>query len=362
VQGGTRNKMAEHRFIIDSTARILVTGAGGFIGHRVVQSLRRLGFTKLRCLVRKPCHVSALGITRDVPGIDDLEILVGDLASRDDCRKAVSGTSLIYHLAAGMGRSRDRIEVDSVAATRNLLEEAAKDENVRRFALVSSFAVYDTSQLKAGAVLDERCPVEGGLQGGLDPYSYGKVRQEQLLRGYRTDERLRYTIVRPGVVYGPGMKEMSGRVGIRRLGLFLHFGGANLLPLTYVENCADAIALAGLVGGVDQEAFNLVDDDLISSAEFLRLYKANVEPLRSVYVPRIASYMLCYLGEKIVRWSSARSALPLSRKRWSNDWKGHRYSNEKAKRLLGWKPAVSMNEGLERYHQYCNMESSEWSA
>ena len=53
-------------------------------------------------------------------------------------------------------------------------------------------------------------------------------------------------------------------------------GGSNTIPFTYVDNCAEAIVLAGLVKGVDGEALNIVDDDLPSSREFLRLYKNNV--------------------------------------------------------------------------------------
>ena len=55
-----------------------------------------------------------------------------------------------------------------------------------------------------------------------------------------------YVIVRPGVVYGPGKVNISNRVGIGTFGIFLHLGGSNEIPLTYVDNCAEAIALAGL--------------------------------------------------------------------------------------------------------------------
>ena len=53
-------------------------------------------------------------------------------------------------------------------------------------------------------------------------------------------------IVRPGYVYGQGKSAITGRVGIGSFGIFLHLGGGNRIPLTYVENCADAIVLAGL--------------------------------------------------------------------------------------------------------------------
>ena len=83
--------------------------------------------------------------------------------------------------------------------------------------------------------------------------------------------------IRPGAVYGPGKAEIPGRVGRDLSGLFLHMGGRNLIPFTYVDNCAEAIVLAGLVKGVDGEVFNVVDDDLPTSRKFLRMYKQNVK-------------------------------------------------------------------------------------
>ena len=59
-------------------------------------------------------------------------------------------------------------------------------------------------------------------------------------------------------------------------------GGSNLLPLTFVDNCAEAIVLAGLRPGIEGEIFNVVDDELLTSSEFLRLYKKGVNQSFSV--------------------------------------------------------------------------------
>jgi len=58
--------------------------------------------------------------------------------------------------------------------------------------------------------------------------------------------------------------------------------GQNTIPLTYVDNCAEAIALAGLRRGVDGDVFNIVDDDLPTSRQFLRLYKKHVKHFASL--------------------------------------------------------------------------------
>ena len=94
-----------------------------------------------------------------------------------------------------------------------------------------------------------------------------------------------YVILRPGAAYGPGDRGITGRVGIDTFGVFLHLGGSNRIPLTYVDNCAEAIVLAGLVKGVDGEVFNVVDDDLPTSRNFLRRYKKSVRSFRSLYIP-----------------------------------------------------------------------------
>src|SRR5208283_912449 len=141
-----------------------------------------------------------------------------------------------------------------------------------------SFAVYSNLKLARGALLDETCPLEDSPQARYDAYAFGKLKQEEIMRRYGVEHGLRYVILRPGAVFGPGKRELSGRVGIDTFGFFLHMGGNNQLPLTYVDNCAEAVVLAGLRPGVEGEDFNVVDDELMTSAEFLRAYKQKVKP------------------------------------------------------------------------------------
>jgi nucleoside-diphosphate-sugar epimerase len=166
-----------------------------------------------------------------------------------------------------------------------------------------------------------------------------------------------YVIVRPGVVYGPGNEAIHGRVGIGTFGLFLHLGGSNALPLTYVDNCAEAIVLAGLRPGVEGQAFNVVDDDLPSSRRFLRLYKKHVRRFRSVYVPHGLSYLLCWLWEKCAAWSEGQLPPVYNRAAWRVYWKRTRYSNAKIKRLLGWVQKVPSSEALVRHLESCRQKA-----
>ena len=131
-------------------------------------------------------------------------------------------------------------------------------------------------------------------------------------------------------------------------GLFLHLGGANTIPFTYVDNCADALVLAGVTKGVDGEVFNVVDDNLPSSRVVLRLYKKHVRRFTSIYVPHLTSYALCSLWEWYANWSEGQLPPVFNRKHWHAYWKRTRFSNEKLKTRVGWTPKVPVMEGLRR--------------
>src|SRR5258708_29559604 len=126
--------------------------------------------------------------------------------------------------------------------------------------------------MNRGALLDETRPLEAAPQERFDAYGFGKRKQEDLVREYGAKRNIPYVILRPGYVFGPGKRELSGRVGIDTFGFFIDLGRSNLLPLTYVDNCAEAIVLAGLKPGVEGEVFNVVDDDVLTSREFLHAY------------------------------------------------------------------------------------------
>src|SRR5207248_8543564 len=86
--------------------RILVTGSNGFIGSKVVEKLLGYGFTTVRCLVRPSSNIDRLRkLLSDGQNGRNIELVTGDLLSRDDCSKASEGVSIIYHLAAGMEKS-----------------------------------------------------------------------------------------------------------------------------------------------------------------------------------------------------------------------------------------------------------------
>lgn len=344
-------------FIISPVDPILVTGAAGFIGSRVVKSLLDQGFRNLVCFARPTGQLESIeDLAKNHPDAQ-IKVVRGNLLSRQDCETACKDVALILHLAAGTGeKSFPDAFMNSVVTMRNLLDASLQTGRLRRFLLVSSFSVYTNRDKPHGRLLDESCPTEehGELRG--EAYCFAKFQQEKLLAEYHKNFGIPYVVVRPGSVYGPKKQAIIGRVGIDTFGLFLHVGGPNTIPFTYVDNCADAIVLAGLVKDVEGEVFNVVDDDLPSSRRFLRQYKKSVGGFRSIYVPHAFSYSMCYLWEKYSRWSEGQLPPAFNRRRWHAYWKKTRYSNEKLKNRLGWVPKVSTAEGLQRLFESCRQD------
>jgi nucleoside-diphosphate-sugar epimerase len=326
--------------------KILVTGAGGFLGKAIVERLLAHGETDLRCMLRDPSKARGLEQIASRYPEAKLEFVTVNLRNLAEIGRAVSGCEIVIHAAAALKGSPAEMFMDSVVASRNLLEAVVNEVRPIRVVLVSSFGAMGVAEMRRGAMVDESAPLERHPE-QRDVYSHSKLRQEQLFWEYREKYGFELVVLRPGVIYGPGGGHFSNRVGLSLFGRFLHLGGNNLLPLTYVDNCAEAIVVAALYPGANGQIYNVVDDDLVTSKQYLSLYKDRVKPVRSVPVP----YFALMWGSRMVERYSERSRgqLPAIFTPYKTRamWGGNQFSNAKLK-SIGWRPLISTHEGLER--------------
>src|SRR5437764_9746554 len=152
--------MTHDTFIIRPADPILVTGAAGFIGPRLVRVLLDLGFHNVRCFVRPSSDTSRIDtITRNRQDAARVDIIKGNLLSRADCVAATRDVAVVFHLAAGRGeKSFPDAFMNSVVATRNLLDATLQHQSLKRFVSISSFTVYSNRDKPNRRLLEESCP------------------------------------------------------------------------------------------------------------------------------------------------------------------------------------------------------------
>lgn len=347
-----QDRTPSQAWIVDRSVRVLVTGAAGFVGSRVAATLLRLGFERVRCGVRRSSDLGLLQSSIPAEHANRCQIIEANLLSREECRKLTADVDLVYHLVAGRGKSFPGCFQGSVVTTRNLLDSLIEHQRLKRFVNVSSFAVYSRFHSKWGELWNETCPLENNLDERHNAYAYGKLKQDELVQIYHERFGVPFTIVRPGIVFGPGKKAIPGFVGMDTFGFFMHLGGGGRLPLTYVDNCAEAIVLAGLLKGAEGEVYNVVDDELPTSRAFLRTYKKEVRNFFSVPIPYSLAYSLCASWEWYALRSKGQLPPVFNRRECAFAWKRHSYSNQKLKEHLGWQCRVPMQEALQRYFEY----------
>jgi nucleoside-diphosphate-sugar epimerase len=323
--------------------RVFVTGGTGFLGKRVVRRLVADGHDVV-CLVRPGGDADAFRASVAGGAPQRVHVVQGSLERITAAVDATGGCDVVVHVAAAMVGGSAVLFLNNVVAMRQLIA-AVPRMGAKRFVLVSSLGVYGTSGLKQWGTLDESCPLDPSPH-LRDPYSYSKIAQEHVAWEAHAKGELPLVVIRPAVIYGPGKNFLSARVGLQVGRLMIKMGGRQRVPYTYVENCADAIALAVTAPGVEGQAFNIVDDTLPTASSLLRLYRREVDRLRVIPIPRVAIGPLSGMCEWYHRWSRGQLPAVLTRYKSAAQWKPLRYSNARAKTVLGWAPKVGFAEGL----------------
>ena len=322
--------------------KVLVTGANGFLGRHVVAELLRNGHA-VRSMVRPATRLTG----KEWPG--EVEVFRADLRVSRDLASAFDGVDLLIHLAASVTGGEDAQFAAGVVGTEKLLDAMTHSET-RRLVLASSFSVYDWKA--ARGTLDESTPVQEGL--GLyerDGYAVAKVWQERVVRKVASEHDWSLSVLRPGFIWGRG-NEYLASLGQKFGKVHLVFGPGTLIPLTHVENCAKAFALAAEDPGAVGETFNVVDDDDVRVWRYLgdHLRKSGHGGLR-LPIP----YFLAMAGVRLSNFMSksifrGKGKLPslLVPCRFEARFKPLKFTNRKLRETLGWQPSLSYEEGLVR--------------
>ena len=329
---------------------IVVTGAGGFLGGALVERLLAHGVREVGVVTRPGGKRTRLDEAASRHRDARLRFIEANVIAPADARKAVEGADVVYHLAAAMKGAPADMYLNGVVGTKTLLEAIAAGKRKTRVVLVSSFGVYGVADQGRGALVNEDTPLESHPE-RRDVYSQVKLRQELLARELAPKLGLDLVVLRPGVIYGPGGSAFSSRVGLNLFGVFLSLGGSNLLPLSYVDNCAEAIVVAGQAPGAAGQAYNVNDDDLPTCRDYLREYKKQVTPVRSVPVPYPVLKMLSVGVERYHRWSKGQLPAIFTPYKSATTWGGNQFDNSKIK-TVGWKQLVPTEEGMRRTFEW----------
>ncbi|MBI3480403.1 MAG: SDR family oxidoreductase [Nitrosomonadales bacterium] len=304
--------------------KFLVTGANGFVGKPLCEELLARGHA-VKGAVRTP-----------LPLADHVEaVVVGDIDGGTDWQRALEGVDVVIHLAARVHVMRDDA-VDPLAeflkvnlqGTENLAHQAAH-AGVKRLVYASSVKV--NGEQTAG----DEVFTESDTANPQDPYGVSKWQAEQALRRIASETALEFAIVRPPLVYGPGVKgnfiSLFKAVG---QGVPLPLAGArNARNLVYVGNLVDALIACATHPAAAGQTYLVRDGEEVSTASLVKkIATALGRADRSFYFPpgllRAAAALLGRSAQIDRLFGSLR------------------VNDAKIQRELGWVPPYTLEQGL----------------
>lgn len=315
----------------------LVTGAAGLLGSHVIDLLVEQGH-RPRALVRPG---------EDARELEEAgaEVLFGDVCDRDAVRAAVRDVEYVIHCAAKTGPWGS--EADYVNTNVRALEDlvrASASAGVSRFVHVSSITVHG-NDVKGDA--DESSP----LTVERNPYSRSKVAGERLIEGMVRNDGSPVTIVRPGWIYGPRDNASFARFAamVQQGRMTLMGSGDNNIPLVYVRDAARGLLLAATSTAANGRSYLLVNDQRVTQNQFFQLIarELGVKP-PSRRVPYRLALALAAAAEWQAKVRRSRSAPPVTRYGVQLLGGENRFSVERARRELDFRPEIDVAEGVER--------------
>ena len=309
--------------------KILVTGANGFVGHALFLRLLATGGLTVIGSVRNGAVVTA--------GRAASLVTVGELAPNTDWSAALVGVQAVAHTAARVHVMQDdaadplaEFRRVNVEGTLNLARQAAA-AGVRRFVFVSSIKVNGESTRPGQPFTADDAPAP------LDAYGVSKMEAEVGLRHITSETGMEVVVIRPPLVYGPGAKaNFAAMMRWLRRGVPLPLGGIdNRRSLVALDNLVDLVITCVTHPAAAGQTFLVSDGNDVSTTELLRrMGDAMGCPARLIPVPE--SWLT--LAAAVVGRGAVTQRLCGSLQ----------IDIEKTRRLLGWQPPLTLDQGLQR--------------
>ncbi|MEZ5404559.1 MAG: NAD-dependent epimerase/dehydratase family protein [Bryobacteraceae bacterium] len=319
-------------------AKILVTGAGGFLGRPLFERLAASG-EPIRAFIRRPAAW--------MEKYPNAGAVFGDLGDAEALDRAVAGVETVYHVGAAMRGGKEEFERGTVWGTRNLIESCLK-HGVKRVIYVSSQSVLDQASHVPGTPVTEASPYEPYPERrGL--YTQTKLTAEKIVLDAIRDRGFPAVVLRPGQIFGPGAERTSPSGAIGMAGRWIVVGnGSHSLPLVYVDDVVDALIAAAHRPEALGQVIQLVDPTPITQRQFvdhcLRSPKLT-PPIKALYIPKwfmmLAARGVDILGKVLKR------DLPLSVYRVQSLRPPYPFDITAAKTKLGWEPRTGARRGME---------------
>ena len=306
--------------------KVLVTGANGFVGQAVCGEAAARGFSGYG-MTRSPCDFRD-GIENVVVGsIDDSTSWQGLLPA---CQVVVHAAARVHVMADRVQNPLDEFRRANVYGTLNLAQQAAA-AGVRRFVFVSSIKVNgEATQLGFPFKADD-------ASAPLDAYGVSKMEAEQGLRKISDQTGMEVVIIRPTLVYGPGVKaNFAAMMRWLKRGVPLPLGAIhNQRSLVALDNLVDLIVTCLTHPAAANQTFLVSDGEDLSTTQLLRRMGAALgKPARLIPVPA-----------SVLKLGAALVGRPELAQRLCGSLQ---VDISKTRELLGWRPPVSVDEGLRR--------------
>ena len=324
--------------------RVLVTGAGGFLGRRLTEALVEKGYF-VRVLVRKLTDIDpfrALGV----------DVHYGDLRDELAVAEAIDGMDYVVHAAAAQEGDWDTFDETTVRGTERVMR-LSRQLKSRRVIYISSMSVYQMSGLKKGAVITEDSALEEN-PGARGFYTFSKLEAEKTARGLMSPNgnlngRVPAVILRPATIYGPRGPVFTPLIGVSLFDkVFMILGkGRMKLPLVYIDNLIDAIILCIEDERSAGQTFNVIDDEGTTKKGYVRKLAGELFP-RSHSVSLPYWFVASAVRFQEIAFKMMHRNPVLTRYRLSSSSADVGFSNTRIKERLRWQPRVSIDEGLSR--------------